>query len=134
MGAADVSAIPLDTTQGGAGGVSEEFAHSVAQSPFTPEGTGRAGRSSTTTSGKSGKKEGKNGVTRPFSMSVPAAGGGGGGDSGGRGGKKSASARDVTGSVDETLQALGRFLVHDTNALSMQQGRINGSSPHSQPK
>ena len=125
----DTNPTPTPTPPVEAAAGPEEFAHSVAQSPFTPEGDAQVRRGTTSSkSGKSGKKSAKkDSVTRPFSTSVPS---GDGGDS--RPSLASApsnSAEEVTDSVDETLQALGRFLVHDTNALSMQQGRISGRSP-----
>jgi hypothetical protein len=138
-----ISAISLEVTHqdmssasaGGAG----SFTHAVASSPYTPEPTSRVSKGgAATTGGKQGG--GLRSATRPFSKTTTApssatnppvsstangagaastTGSSGGGDSGDAGLR----------SVDETLQALGRFLVHDTQALSMQKASRQSRTP-----
>lgn len=136
-----ISAIPQDTTAimagSGVGGTSFSH-HSVSSgTPFTPDPTARtrshgATRGASTTGGKASARGGRGGVTRPFAKSSPAPSGrdAASPSSSSEQQQQQPSGAAVTGSVDETLKELGRFLVHDTAALSMQQAsRQSRSGP-----
>ena len=117
--------IPSSESIGARGSSLDSSAKSVAMpnaSSFSPSRS-RDGRSLERKSGTPGKTSNR-AVTRPFTNSVPASPD----DISQHSAKDKAVTRgNVEGTVDETLKELGRFLVHDTAALSIQQAsRIRG--------